>query len=90
MEKKGFFEQLIAYLLRRENRMEKLSRERLKLDYQEGRLPPDLYKRITSESIPCSICSYPVTPDTYGEIIETHSSKKELKVICRHSIDVEW
>jgi len=89
MEGEDRIKKVIGYFLDSETRMERLSRERLDRDYQSGRIPQHLYEKIITTGIPCSNCTYPVTPDTYGMIIETLSSKRELRVICRHSMDNE-
>ena len=89
MKKESFFEKIVTHLTYRENYMDKLSREKFEHDYQERRITQELYEKIRTEGIPCSSCGYPVTPDTYGEIIETHDSPKKLQIICRHSLGTE-
>lgn len=89
MKKGSFFEKAITHLAYREDYMDKLSREKFEQDYHKKKIKKELYEEIKSKGVPCSLCGYPVTPDTYGMIIETHSSPRELKIICRHSLESE-
>lgn len=90
MGKESLLQRFEKARLKQEEKMEKLAEERLERDYEEGYLPRDLYKEITSIGVECARCGYRVTPKEYGEFIVTHSSEKTFKIICRFCEDIEW